>query len=256
MINENSTQLHSPDLRFLSGNALKLIAAVCMLIDHIGFIFFPYDMTFRIIGRIALPIFSFMLAEGCRYTRNKTKHFLLLFALAVVCQVVYFIAEGSLFMSVLVAFSIATVCIYALQAAQKAFIEKKLVHGILFSLLFGGLVTGTYFLNQFVEIDGGFWGCMLPVMISLIDFKRIPALAKKEFLEQALRVLMLAIGLIFLSFWQRNNLPVQWYSLFSVILLLCYSGKKGKWKMKYFFYVFYPAHMALLYGISILIQIL
>ena len=47
-----------------TGNALKLIAAVLMLVDHVGVIFFPDTLLFRIIGRPALPIFSFFIAEG------------------------------------------------------------------------------------------------------------------------------------------------------------------------------------------------
>ena len=39
------------------------------------------------------------------------------------------------------------------------------------------------------------------------------------------------------------SLPVQWYSLFSVVLLMLYSGFRGKMRMKYVFYVFYPAHL-------------
>ena len=60
----------------LNGNILKIIAAISMFIDHMGFIFFPNITVFRIVGRIALPIYAFMIAEGCRYTRNKIKYFL------------------------------------------------------------------------------------------------------------------------------------------------------------------------------------
>ena len=66
----------------LSGNALKIIAAVAMTIDHVGLMFFPQLKVLRIIGRIALPIFAFMIAEGCRYTRNKLRYFLTVFLLA------------------------------------------------------------------------------------------------------------------------------------------------------------------------------
>lgn len=246
----------SVSLRFLSGNALKIIAAACMLIDHIGFLFFPFDMVWRAIGRLAFPIFAFMIAEGCRYTRNKIKHFFLLFSLAVICQLVYYFVDGSLYMSVLVTFSISTLLIYALQAAQSALIKKRYLFGTLFAFLFAGLIAGTYFLNRYVEIDGGFWGCLLPVFPALIDFKQIPALAKRKTLEFYLRVLAWVIGLIPFTIFLSNVLSVQWCCLFAIPLLCCYSGDRGKYKLKYFFYIFYPAHLAILYGIDMLIMLL
>ena len=56
---------------FLSGNMLKFIAAFTMVIDHLGFFIFKDVLIFRIIGRITFPIFSYLIAEGCRYTKNK-----------------------------------------------------------------------------------------------------------------------------------------------------------------------------------------
>ena len=59
-----------------SNNVLKIIACITMLLDHMGFILFPQYPIFRIIGRIAFPIFAFLLAEGCYYTKNKLRHFI------------------------------------------------------------------------------------------------------------------------------------------------------------------------------------
>ena len=49
---------------FLSGNALKLLAALFMTIDHVGVLLLPHVIVLRILGRLALPIFAFMIAEG------------------------------------------------------------------------------------------------------------------------------------------------------------------------------------------------
>ena len=65
----------------LSSNALKLIALVSMTVDHIGLILFPQYRVLRIIGRIAFPIFAYMIAEGCRYTSNRIRYFLTIFLL-------------------------------------------------------------------------------------------------------------------------------------------------------------------------------
>ena len=58
----------------LTGNQLKLIAVITMTIDHIGLAFFPQQMLFRVIGRLAFPIYAYMIAEGCRYTRSMGKY--------------------------------------------------------------------------------------------------------------------------------------------------------------------------------------
>ena len=108
-------------IRFLSGNALKLIAAAAMLVDHIGLIFFPRLSIFRIIGRLAFPIFAFMIAEGCRHTRNKLRHFFTMAAIAAICQTVYFVALKDMSMSVFVTFSISILLVYFLQYMKKTF---------------------------------------------------------------------------------------------------------------------------------------
>ena len=95
----------------LSGNALKLIAAAAMVADHVGYLFFPTVAALRIIGRLAFPIFAYMIAEGCGYTRNKLKYFLHVFLLAVICQIVYFVAARDTHMNILVTFSLAILLI-------------------------------------------------------------------------------------------------------------------------------------------------
>lgn len=69
----------------LNATQLKLIAAFTMLLDHAGALLFPEVMILRVIGRLAYPLFAFMIAEGCRHTRNKLRYFLLIFGLGLAC---------------------------------------------------------------------------------------------------------------------------------------------------------------------------
>ncbi|MBQ8402939.1 MAG: hypothetical protein IJX55_00760, partial [Clostridia bacterium] len=92
---------------------MKIIAALAMFIDHAGYLMFPQYDILRIIGRMAFPIFAFMIAEGCKYTKNKARYFFTVFGLAAICQTVYYIFDKSLFMSVLISFSLAILMIYA-----------------------------------------------------------------------------------------------------------------------------------------------
>ena len=72
---------------------LKLIAAIIMLIDHIGYYFFrwlPNDLyfTFRSIGRLAFPIFAYYIALGYRRTGHLWRYFLRLLGFAVISEVI------------------------------------------------------------------------------------------------------------------------------------------------------------------------
>lgn len=55
----------------LTGNQLKLLALIAMTCDHVGLQLLPQFIILRIIGRLAAPLFAYMIAEGCRYTHNR-----------------------------------------------------------------------------------------------------------------------------------------------------------------------------------------
>lgn len=216
----------------LSGNALKIIAAITMFIDHMGMLLFPENMAFRIVGRLAFPIYAYMIAEGCKFTRNRLRYFLSLFLLGAVCQIVYLIVDGSTYFSILFTFSLSILMIYALDHA-------KTVKTPLSFLVFTAAVTGVWMLNRLFTIDYGFWGCMVPVWVSLLHrtkYDKLPG-----------TVAMLGIGLLLLA---MDSSRVQFYSLPALPLLMLYSGQRGKWRMKSFFYIFYPAHLVLLQAIA------
>ena len=222
--------------KFLSGNALKILAAIFMTIDHIGVILFPRVLILRIIGRLALPIYAFMIAEGCKYTRNKKKYFGMVFGLGSVCQIVYYLFDGSLYFSILITFSLSILMIYALQDWKQ---KKTALSG----LVFAASVIAVYLLNQWLTIDYGFWGCMLPVFAALLHGTTRDSLP--------MNTTMLGVGLVFLGV---STDWIQCLALLALPLLYAYNGKRGKLNLKYFFYIFYPTHLVLLEGIAMLIQ--
>jgi hypothetical protein len=225
--------------RFLTGNALKILAAIFMTLDHIGVMLFPRVDILRDIGRLALPIYAFMIAEGCKYTRNKRKYFGMVFGLGTMCQIVYYFFDGSLYFSILITFSLSILMIYALQYWKQ---KKTTLSG----LVFVGSILAVYILNQLDQwftIDYEFWGCMLPVFAALAH--------GTEQDSDTVNITMLGIGLIFLSI---NFGQTQWPSLLALPLLYAYNGKRGKLNLKYFFYIFYPTHLVALEGIAMLMQ--
>ena len=252
-------------LRIFNSNTIKLLAALFMLIDHVGVVFYPGKVNLlRILGRLSMPLFAFAIAEGCRYTKNKWKHFFLMFGLGAICQLVYFILDPTtIYFGILITFSFSTLMIYALQFAKKCTFEEKpnTLRIVCAWLLFVLLLAGTYLFCEKFIVDYKFYGCILPVFASIFDFHRIPAPAILKKLDVLpMRILCMAIPMILIVLFPDipalsldNPLmqPILIYSLLTIPILLLYNGERGKRNMKYFFYIFYPVHLGLIEGVYI-----
>ena len=226
----------------LSGNALKVIAIVSMTLDHIGYHLVPQVQLFRILGRLALPIFAYMIAEGCRHTRNPKKYLLTILAVAALCQVVFFAAMGSLYQCILVTFTLSILLIQSLDRARRQKSHRTVLGT---ALVWAGVLFFCLGLPRVLDhtdfaVDYGLCGVLLPVIIYL-------GRNQKE------RLLLTFVGLILLGIFFRNLGAIQWFSLLTLPLLALYNGQRGKWRMKYFFYVYYPLHLVVIYGIHILL---
>ena len=231
---------------------LKLIGAAFMVCDHIGMILFPKIIILRILGRIAFPIFAFLIAEGCRYTKNKLRYFLSLFLCGVVCQTVFYFYGGSLEMCVFVTFSLSILNIYALQLFKNTlFSDASPIKKILSALPFFAALCTTWVLNVFLDIDYGFFGCILPVFAAVLHTPKSSSSKAFQVLDKIpFHALMTAMGIIPLAI-ERGD--IQIYALLAVPFLLLYSGKRGRFKIKYFFYIFYPAHLVLIEFVGMVI---
>lgn len=226
-------------MKGLSNNQLKIIALVTMTVDHVGMILFPGVQWLRIIGRLAFPVFAYMIAEGCRHTGSMGKYLGTMALLALGCQIVDFLEQGSLYQGILVTFSLSIGLIWLLQMAEKKRTFLWIALGALgfagaywFCEMLPGLLPGTDF-----HVDYGFVGVLVPVAVYL-------GKSKPE------KLLLLALALCALS---CGLAKVQWYCLLAVPLLALYNGQRGKRNMKWLFYIYYPAHLAALYGISFLL---
>ncbi len=226
-------------LPFFTGNQLKIIGLVAMTCDHVGYMFFPDVMLLRIIGRLAMPIFAWMIAEGCAYTRNRRQYLLQLAILSLLCQVVYFVTTGSLFMCIIVTFTLSVLLIYALDHLRKKKSATAALHALLSvalvitaTVIIPAINTGTDF-----DVDYGLWGVLLAVGIY---FGR----------NHWEKLLLAALLLVLLA---ADKGGVQWWSLLTLVLLAVYNGQRGKGRMKWLFYFYYPLHLAVLQGIAYLL---
>ncbi len=221
---------------FLTSNMLKLIAIVTMAIDHVGLELCGNFLPMRLIGRLAMPIFAFLIAEGCRYTKNKRRHFFEVFLLGVFCQAVSF-AGGRVKLNILLTFSVSILLIYITELAMrdKRFIPVPII-------LVGGLyIALTKILSPLgIGFDYGFFGIILPVLTFIPKNKWLKFIA-------------FAFGLVILC---RFAGRFQIYSMFALIPVFFYNGERGKFKFKYAFYVFYPLHLFIIFAIKQIMEIL
>ena len=83
----------------LSGSALKVIAVISMVLDHCAYYLMEHDTllydTLRCFGRIAFPVFAFLIAEGFQHTRNRMRYFLVLLGFAVISEVPWYLLNGA-----------------------------------------------------------------------------------------------------------------------------------------------------------------
>ena len=234
-------------LQFLSAFWLKILACLFMLVDHMGLLLFPGVLWIRYVGRLAYPLFAYFIAEGCRYTKNKPKRFLSVFILGVICEIAYIIFDGY-YGNILLTFSISILLIYLLQAVKKA-VKKSYSSSILMQTLFVVSVIMTYHFCKYIGVDYGFFGVITPVLVTLFDSAEADKTEFASIKSRVLSLVMLAVGLLLLSF-VNPILQFQYYSLFSLLILAFYNGNKGKFSFKYGFYVFYPLHLVVLWAIA------
>ncbi len=222
----------------MNGAILKILAAIFMTADHVGMVLFPQYIAFRKIGRLAFPIFAYMIAEGCRYTRSMPRYWGLVTAVAAVCQVAYFVAMDSLYQCIFVTFSLSIGLIWLIKIAQDkggaGWILPILGLGVVF---FVTEVLPYILSNTGYKVDYGFCGVLLPVAVYL---------GKNKWEK----LLLASVVLLALAF---DMGAIQFYSLLSLPLLALYNGKRGRGIGKYFFYIYYPVHLLLIQGLAYLL---
>ena len=217
----------------LSSNALKLIALLTMTVDHIGFILFPSVLWLRVIGRLALPIYAFMIAEGCRHTRHIGKYFATMAITALFCQVVSYIATGSLYQCILVTFtlSIGIFWLFSFGRTKSLPVQAMLLLAGFAAAFFLTELLPTLLSGTDYGVDYGIYGVVLPLAF----------LIGRQLRHR------LFWGSLVLALYSLTAGTIQYFCLLALPLLALYNGPRGRWKLKWFFYLYYPAHLGILY---------
>lgn len=218
------------NIKFLSSFSLKCIACLSMVSDHIGIVFFPQYEIFRMLGKIAFPIFCFLLVEGLNHTRDVKKYLLRLLLFAFVSEIPYDLGISGKAIN----FNEQNVFFTLFFGLLLMAVFKEKMHFILKILITIAVCAVVYFMNCDYNLFG--------IALILIYF----GAGKMKHIFGALWHPALWI-------WEMG-FSCQYFGVFATPLLLCYNGERGR-KAKYLFYIFYPAHLLVIYIVSLIIKL-
>ena len=199
--------------------SLKSIAILCMAADHTGRVLFPGEESWICVGRLAFPIFAFLLTEGFFHTRDIYRYLVRLGIFAVLSEIPFYLAffqtcwyprRQNVFFTLFI-----SVALMAVLERSREWPERILE---IYIAMWAAEALGT---------DYGFRGVLLVLVFYVGRMRPFAGLA---------------LAGLWNFLWQSS---VQRFGALAVIPIGLYNGKKGR-SLKYFFYVFYPAHLLLL----------
>lgn len=227
----------------MDGFLLKIIALIAMFIDHTGVILdmYSYSTVLRLIGRIAFPIYAFLIAEGCFYTKNIKKYMFRLFIFGVISQLPFVLFTGNinnLFKHLNVFFTLAlgVLCIYSYNV-----VNTKITREVLKRII---IVFSCYYiliLAERLNTDYGALGVLLIYCLYLCKSTSV------NLYQLKIRQLLILSLFILLSYMPSTRYGMYMFigGSISLIPIMLYNGEKGK-SFKWGFYAFYPIHLLLL----------
>ena len=260
-------------IQFLTGNTLKVIAVLTMIVDHICKIVLQWLLTdgywgvmldsgkmsweqyqqidyfirfdLQSIGTIAFPLFCFLLTEGFKHTGNRKHYIKLMFIFALISEIPFDIGFFSRY-----------------SIAENTFPFYFKYQNVFFTL-FLGLVALT-FLEKFSSISAKRTNKIRKIIIQIISVAVIGIIAELFCCDYGLEgILYIAafyvcrknriyqVLLFLLAYMVATGNQPPLCTLLACVLILLYNGKRGKLRLKYFFYAFYPIHIIILYLIRL-----
>ena len=216
-----------PEFR-LSGSALKVIAMIFMVIDHVALYLMEHGTvlyeTMRCIGRIAFPVFAFLIAEGFIRTRSRYRYFFTLLGFAVISEIPWYMlngADGTHNVMFTLALGLATLMVL------ENLLQRSLVLGFLWTLGMAGLAF-------WLEVDYEWRGILLIVILYLFNRHGHSFPYSKGMQFFCTFALIMHYGVI--------------GAVMACMILCLYNGTRGFIHgsiAKYGFYAFYPVHLIL-----------
>lgn len=234
MASLQSTYNHSIHLPSLSGSALKVIAVLSMVADHYAYYLMEHGTllyeVMRCFGRIAFPVFAFLIAEGFRHTRNRMKYFLQLVGFAVISEVPWYLLNGADGThNVLFTLALGVMSLAAMEALKKD------------DNLCGAVILSIAYFSSWLGVDYEWRGILMMVVFYLLGNVSNPSFpsGRKAQLFCAFP-LMIHYGVV--------------GALLACLTIACYDGKRGfihGTVAKYGFYAFHPVHLIIIFLLNL-----
>lgn len=233
-------------MKKLNSNHLKLIAITAMTIDHFTWLLFPgfqkiwYVLLLHIIGRLTAPIMWFFIVEGYNHTHNLEKYLIRLFCFAFISHFAYCLAFGvpflpkSLFNGTSVMWSLAWAVVLL------AILDNKKINETLKFILL---------IIIFIITFPSDWSCI--AVFSIIFMNKYKDNFKLQMTMMMIGTLMYSI--VYFIFLDRIYGFLQLFTCLTIPILYLYNGKRGRLKLKYLFYIYYPFHLIIIGIIRLLI---
>lgn len=239
MASLQSAYKHSSLLPPLSGSALKVIAVLSMVADHCAYYLMEHGTllyeVMRCFGRIAFPVFAFLIAEGFQHTRNRMKYFLQLLGFAVISEVPWYLLNGADGThNVLFTLALGVMALAAFEALKKD------------DILFGAVILSIAGFATWFGVDYEWRGILKMVVFYLfgnVSNPSFPSGRKAQIICSF--PLMMHYGIV--------------GALLACLVIACYNGTRGfihGQVVKYGFYAFYPVHLILLFYIISMLKTL
>ena len=212
----------------LSGSALKVIAMISMVIDHIALYLMEHGTvlyeTMRCVGRIAFPVFAFLIAEGFIHTRSRYRYFFTLLGFAVISEIPWYLlngADGTHNVMFALALGVATLMVL------ENLLQRSMVLGFLWTLGMAGLAF-------WLGVDYEWRGILLIIISYLYNTYAHSFTYSRGMQFFCTFAFMMRYGLI--------------GAVMACIILFLYDGTRGFVQgsiVKYGFYAFYPIHLSI-----------
>lgn len=198
---------------------MQLLSMLTMLIDHIGLIFFPDESIWRIIGRIAFPLYAYGIVEGYRHTSNLSKYLLRLFILMIISQVPYMLAIQTVRINVICTLLLSVLALIALDRLKKNSIKILVILLCVVAM-------------EFIPMDYGSYGLLL---VLIYRFARSDGVIWLHFLLNALFIVY-------------KGWTIQLFSVLASFMIANISQLQLNKRVvpNWLWRSFYPAHLALL----------
>ena len=238
----------------LSSFMLHIIAMVLMLCDHLwGTILSSYDWL-TCIGRIAFPLFAFLLVEGFVYTKNLKKYILRLFIFALISEIPFDLMIGN---TIFYPIHQNVLWTFLLAVAALIIFEKLRTRRLVFRLIAYPIIIFIFYLLGIITFVD-YYGCgILTVILFYFTRKNKKDTKQEKILKIAVQILgmywincsMLKGMIIPLNLFGRTvEVYQQGFAMFSLIFIWLYKGRQGLYNryIKYFYYWFYPIHILIL----------